>query len=96
MMEKEQEDISDLQYIDDLTYTIFETIEEYESPEKAITTLAESSEFGYDADVALRAAWLRGVKNGDDPYQRARNLAELGYESNDADLLPIIEKGISS
>jgi hypothetical protein len=96
MMEKEQEDISDLQYIDDLTYTIFETIEEYESPEKAITALAESSEFSYDADVALRAAWLRGVKNNDDPYQRAKNLAELGYESNDADLLPIIEKGISS
>jgi len=95
MMEKE-EAISNLQYKDDLTYTIFETIEEYESPEKAITTLAESSEFSYDADIALRAAWLRGVKNGDDPYQRARNLAELGYESNDADLLPIIEKGISS
>lgn len=95
MMEKE-EAVSNLQYIDDLTYKIFETIEEYESPEKAITTLAESSEFSYDADVALRAAWLRGVKNDEDPYKRARNLAELGYESIDSDLLPIIEKGFSS
>ena len=95
MMEKE-EAVSNLQYKDDLTYTIFETIEEYESPEKAITTLAESSEFSYDADVALRAAWLRGVKNDEDPYKRARNLAELGYESIDSDLLPIIEKGLSS
>ena len=95
MIEKE-EAVSEIEYKDYLTYTVFETIEEYESPEKAITTLAESSEFSYDADVALRAAWLRGVKNGDEPYQRAKNLAELGYESNDADLLPIIEKGIYS
>lgn len=94
MMEKE-EAISDLQYIEDLTYTLFDTIEEYESPERAITALAESSEFSYDADVALRAAWLRGVKNDEDPYKRARNLAELGYESIDADLLPIIEKDLS-
>lgn len=95
-MAEKEEAISNVQYKDDLTYTIFETIEEYESPEKAITTLAESSEFSYDADVALRAAWLRGVKNDEDPYKRARNLAELGYESIDSDLLPIIEKGLSS
>jgi len=44
--------------------------------------------FGYEAEHAVRAAWLRGVRNGDSPFKRASLLASLGYESLDADLLP--------
>jgi hypothetical protein len=37
---------------------------------------------------AFRASWLRGVRNGDNPFKRASLLASLGYDSLDADLLP--------
>ena len=69
---------------------------EYESPETAIIALAEFSGLGYEIIPALRASWLRGVNNGDDPYSRAKNLAEYTYNSNDSDLLPQNEKGASS
>jgi hypothetical protein len=62
--------------------------EEYDSPEHAILSLAEFSGFGYEAEHAVRAAWLRGVRSGDDPFKRASNFATLGYESLDSDLLP--------
>jgi len=64
------------------------TEEDYSSPEEAILAMAEYSGFGYEAEHAVRAAWLRGVRNGDSPFKRASLLASLGYESLDADLLP--------
>ncbi len=68
------------------------TKEEYDYPEDAILAMAEYSGFGYESEHAIRAAWLRGVRNGEDPFQRAYLLASLGYESLDADLLPVIEE----
>jgi len=62
--------------------------EEYDSPEHAILSLAEFSGFGYEAEHAVRAAWLRGVRNNENPFKRAANFAVLGYESIDSDLLP--------
>jgi hypothetical protein len=63
--------------------------QDYSSPEEAILAMAEYSGFGYEAEHAVRAAWLRAVRNGEDPFKRASLLASLGYESLDADLLPI-------
>jgi Family of unknown function (DUF5824) len=62
--------------------------DDYEYPEDAILAMTEFSGFGYEAEPAIRAAWLRGIRNGDDPFLRAALLASLGYESLDADLLP--------
>jgi hypothetical protein len=61
---------------------------EYETPEQAILALTEFSGFGYDAEPAFRASWLRAVRNGEDPFKRARMLSTMTYESLDADLLP--------
>jgi hypothetical protein len=63
--------------------------EDYSSPEEAILAMAEYSGFGYEAEHAVRASWLRGVRNGENPFKRASLLASLGYESLDGDLLPI-------
>jgi hypothetical protein len=48
---------------------------------------------GYEAIPALRGAWLRGVRDGDIPFERAYALATKLYESKDADLLPRKRKG---
>jgi hypothetical protein len=61
---------------------------EYGSPEHAIFSMAEYSSLGYDAIPALRGAWLRAVRDGDIPFERAYSLATKLYESRDADLLP--------
>ena len=90
-----EQDVDNLYYKEELSIELKE-YSEYESPEEAILALAEFSGFGYESVTAMRAAWLRGVKNGEEPYSRAKNLAELGYNSIDADLLPVFEKGISS
>ena len=66
--------------------------EDYESPEEAILAMAEYSGFGYESEHAMRAAWLRGLRNGDDPFKRAATLASLGYDSIDSDLLPVVEE----
>jgi len=63
--------------------------EDYSSPEEAILAMAEYSGYGYEAEHAIRASWLRGVRNGDNPFKRASLLASLGYESLDGDLLPV-------
>jgi hypothetical protein len=63
--------------------------EDYSSPEEAILAMAEYSGFGYEAEHAVRASWLRGVRNGENPFKRASLLASLGYDSLDADLLPV-------
>ena len=62
--------------------------EDYDSPEHAILSLAEFSGFGYEAEHAVRASWLRGVRNNENPFKRASNFASLGYASMDSDLLP--------
>ena len=63
--------------------------EDYSSPEEAILAMAEYSGFGYEAEHAIRASWLRAVRNGENPFKRASLLASLGYDSLDADLLPV-------
>jgi starvation-inducible DNA-binding protein len=67
--------------------------DEYGSPEHAIHAMAEYSSLGYEAIPALRGAWLRGVRDGDIPFERAYTLATKLYESKDADLLPKKRKG---
>lgn len=61
---------------------------EYESPEHAIFALAELSGQGYEMIPALRAAWLRGIRDNESPFARATVLASALYKSKDADLLP--------
>lgn len=61
---------------------------EYETTEEAIIALTEYSDFGYEGEAPLRASWLRAVRNGEEPFKRAKMLADLGYDSLDADLLP--------
>jgi hypothetical protein len=65
----------------------------FAQPEDAILALTEFSGLGYEAEPAIRASWLRAVKRGDNPYTRARHLAEFTYDSLDADLLPVKEEG---
>lgn len=64
---------------------------DYESPEHAIFALAELSGEGYEIIPALRAAWLRGVRDNESPFNRTAVLASALYESKDADLLPKLE-----
>jgi len=66
--------------------------EDYPNPEDAILALTEYSSLGYEAEHAIRASWLRAVRNGEDPFKRAALLASLGEESLDADLLPVKEE----
>jgi hypothetical protein len=67
--------------------------DEYGSPEHAIHAMAEYSSLGYEAIPALRGAWLRGVRDGDIPFERAYTLATKLYDSKDADLLPRKRRG---
>ncbi len=92
---KLKQDVDDMYYEQELSVTI-EELENYESSETAVLALAEFSGLGYEIIPALRASWLRAVKDGEEPYSRARNLAEYTYNSKDADLLPHNEKGASS
>ena len=84
---------ADVDYESYLQVEVFDTISEYESVEQALTALAEFSELGYDIKDALRASWLRAVKESEDPYHRVKSLAQYTYDSSDADLLPYTEKG---
>lgn len=65
----------------------------FSQPEDAILALTEFAGLGYEAEPAIRASWLRAVKRGDNPYTRAKHLAELTYQSLDADLLPVQQEG---
>jgi hypothetical protein len=67
------------------------TKDSYTYPEDAILALTEFSGYGYEAEPAIRASWLRAVRNNEDPFVRASILASLGTSSLDADLLPKIE-----
>ena len=62
--------------------------QDYESPEHAILALAELSGQGYEIIPALRAAWLRGIRDMESPFARTAVLASALYNSKDADLLP--------
>ncbi len=62
--------------------------DEYESQEHAVYALAEYSGLGYETIPAIRAAWIRGIKNNENPFERAAVLASALYDSPDADLLP--------
>lgn len=66
---------------------------EYESSEDAIVAFAEFSGLGYETVPAFRAAWLRAVRDGENPFNRARELSMMLYDSRDADLLPTKKTG---
>ncbi len=74
--------------VDDSRVVIGNTLDDYLSPEHALVSFAEYSGLGYETVPAFRAAWLRGVEDYQDPFQRARELAIQLYTSRDADLLP--------
>lgn len=78
-------------YSTELTAELPET-NTFAQPEDAVLALTEFTGLGYDVEPAVRASWLRAVRNGEDPYRRARILAELTYTSLDSDLLPL-QKG---
>ena len=61
---------------------------DYDSPEHAILALAELSGQGYEIVPALRATWLRGIRDMESPFARTAVLASALYDSKDADLLP--------
>lgn len=61
---------------------------EYESTDDAVLALTEYLGLGYEAEFAVRASWLRAVRNGDNPFKRAHMLATMKHDSLDADLLP--------
>ena len=72
----------------ELMQVALKSVDEYGSPEHAIYSMAEYSGLGYEVIPALRGAWLRGVRDGDVPFNRAYELATKLYMSKDADLLP--------
>lgn len=74
-------------YALDLTVTPLAE-DEYTTQEEAIFSLAEFSGLGYETIPAIRAAWMRGIKNNENPFERAAVLASALYDSPDADLLP--------
>jgi len=86
------EELEEFMYDQELTVEL-KNKEDYFYPEDAILAMAEYSGFGYEVEPAIRASWLRGVRNGDDPFVRASLLASLGHESLDGDLLPVVEEG---
>lgn len=76
-------------YYQDLEITIsIGEKEDYEYPEDAVLALTEYSGFGYEAENAVRASWLRAVRNNEDPFKRAYMFASLGEDSLDSDLIP--------
>jgi hypothetical protein len=79
----------------ELLEVALKSADEYGSPEHAIYSMAEYTGLGYDVIPALRGAWLRGVRDGDVPFQRAYDLATNLYNSKDADLLPKKRRQVS-
>jgi hypothetical protein len=70
------------------THVFLRPEHEYDSPEHALLAFAELSGQGYEIIPALRAAWLRGVRENESPFKRAMILASALHMSKDADLLP--------
>lgn len=75
-------------YADTQLNVELKSVDDYESTEDVIFALTEFSGLGYEAEFAVRASWLRAVRNGENPFKRASMLAELGVDSLDGDLLP--------
>ncbi len=75
-------------YIDSQLEVALLSSASYATAEDAIFALAEFSDLSYDAIPAIRAAWLRAQRDGEDSFERAKELAVMLYESKDADLLP--------
>lgn len=69
-------------------YITLKNEKEYASPDEALIAMAEYSGLSYSAIPALKAAWTRGVKDNENPFERAKNLSVSLYNSKDADLLP--------
>lgn len=67
----------------------------FNNTEEAILSLTEMSGLGYEAEFAIRASWIRAVRNGRDPFTAARELAINTYDSSDSDLLPVREESTS-
>lgn len=63
-------------------------LDSIEKPEDFVLALTELSGLGYEVEPAIRASWMRAVGSGDNPRERATELATLKYDSQDADLLP--------
>ena len=72
-------------------YVELQNEEDYHSPEHAILAMAELSGQGYEIIPALRATWLRAIRDNESPFDRAAVLASALYGSKDADLLPVKE-----
>jgi hypothetical protein len=89
-----EQDIDDLYYADELSVVLLDE-SEYSSLEDIVLACTEFMGLGYEAEPAVRAAWIRGVNDGESAYHRVRNMAEYAYNSKDADLLPKPEKGVS-
>jgi hypothetical protein len=66
---------------------------EYASSEDAIVAFAEFSGLGYEVIPAIKAAWLRGVRDNENPFDRAKELSIMLYDSKDSDLLPVKKTG---
>jgi hypothetical protein len=73
---------------------------DYKTVRDAVVAITEFSGLGYEAEDAFKAAWIRAVYEGTNPFNRAMTLAELQAESSDAELLPdytvLTQKGIES
>jgi hypothetical protein len=83
----EEKDLVSAAVEHDLT-VLLKDEDDYSSTEEAILNFTEYMGLGYETEFAVRASWLRAVRNGESPFQRVRMLATMTYDSLDADLLP--------
>jgi len=84
-------DLSAMSSMDNLSTELVVSLKEendYASSEQAILAIAELSGHGYEMIPAIRAAWLRGIRDKQSPFNRAVVLASALYDSPDSDLLP--------
>jgi hypothetical protein len=80
-------------YVDNELSIELRNQDSYATPEEAIFALTEFSGLGYEAEHSIRASWMRAVKEGTNPFKRARALAIDTYDSSDSDLLSRFERG---
>jgi len=92
IVKPEVDTLDELDVLPELLITV-KPQDEYESSEDAILDMIEYSGLGYETEPAFKATWMRATNDGDNPFTRALSMAELGYNSQDADLLPRVEKG---
>jgi hypothetical protein len=85
-----EDDVMDeVELIEDLIVALKEA-SEYSSTDEMLLNIVEYSGLGYESESAFKAVWSRALRDGDDPLTRVLSMAELGYSSQDADLLPRI------